>query len=760
MYRKEGRYPMKIKRFLALTVTALMLLTSLTLPGPLSVTREAEALSEVCFDAVSEGPAEKYFYDHGQCGLNLFWEFFSDTGTLTITGSGDMYGDYNDSTNPMPWVDYGFADKIKSIVLPKGLTSIGAFAFSGCTALTGIEIPGKVKIIGEEAFYGCTNLTTVTLSKSVKTIDWYAFSHCDALLRVDYGGKADDKVKMTIKDGNRELLDALWTYKSPNAKPLAIKTQPKDIKADEGKWVTFTVKAVGATSIKWEYLEYGDDPNVEGNWQNAGVTSASCSVLATGDMDGYLYRCKVSNGATTLISSMAKLTVKQVKLAIKTQPKTIKTTEGKAFTLSVKATGASIYKWQYQESYDDPDDNSDWEDICTTSEDYLTLVAHGRNSGRKYRCIVINDRFESVTSKWVTLIVNVTIKKQPKSVTVFEGEAAAFSIDAPGATDYYWEYKVPGYNGWYSLDWYEPSFSLSGLDIYDSGISFRCWAYNETGEKVSSTAKLTVKRAESIIRGQYRALLIGENKYGGGSDLYGCINDMSAMAGMLRGLKKTKFAAKTMPNSNKSAIMTAISTTFAFTDDNSVSVFYYSGHGSSSGAICPVSGGNITFSELAAKLSTIGGRVIVILDSCYSGASIDKAGGGSGDADAALRAYNQAAIDAFSGYYLEPAEKNGELKQPKFIVITAASKSETSWDGSYDGSGLGQGEFTAAVIQAMGCTYPNGAYSGSMPADRNNDGAITLGELYAFVYDTAVYWDGSQHAQYYGDLDEVLFRRK
>ena len=751
---------MKIKRFLALTVTALMLLTSLTLPGPLSVTREAEALSEVRLNAVSDGAAEKYFYDHGQCGLNLFWEFFSDTGTLTITGSGDMYGDYNDSTNPMPWVDYGFADKIKSIVLPKGLTSIGAYAFAGCTALTSVEIPSKVKTIGDNAFDGCSSLTFVTLPKSVKTISWYAFCKCGSLSHVAYDGKADDKVKMTILDGNTNLLNALWTYKKPNTTPLAIKTQPKDVKTDQGKWATFTVKAAGATSISWERLETGRDPNVESNWETCGVNSTSYTELASADHDGYLFRCKVSNGSTTHTSTAAKLTVKPVKLAIKTQPKTIRTTEGKAATFSVKATGAAFYMWQYQEDYDDPDVSSDWTTIGTYSENTFTVTAHGKNSGRRYRCIVYNDQFESVTSKWVTLIVNVTIKKQPKSVTVFEGESAAFSIDAPGATKYYWEIKIPGYGGWYELGCYDFSFSLSGLDVSDSGISFRCWAYNDTGEKVSSTAKLTVKRADSIIRGQYRALLIGENKYGGGNDLYGCINDMSAMAGMLRGLKKTKFATKVMPNSSRSAIMTAISTIAFGTNDDSVTVFYYSGHGSSSGAICPVSGGNISFADLASKLSTIGGRVIVILDSCYSGAAIDKAGGISPETEKAIQAYNQAAIDAFSGYYLGAAEKNGELKQSKFVVITAASKSETSWDGSYDGSGLGQGEFTAALIQAMGCTYPNGAYLGSMPADGNNDGAITLKELFDFVHDTTVYWDGSQHAQYYGNDSEVLFRRK
>ena len=39
----------------------------------------------------------------GQCGDNLYWSFDEDTGTLTITGSGDMWN--YDSYNDTPWTD-------------------------------------------------------------------------------------------------------------------------------------------------------------------------------------------------------------------------------------------------------------------------------------------------------------------------------------------------------------------------------------------------------------------------------------------------------------------------------------------------------------------------------------------------------------------------------------------------------------------------------------------------------------------------------
>ena len=747
---------MKAKKLLTWIVAVLMLLTSFALPG----VREAEAASDVATTTAKDDAEEKYYTDSGMCGPNLHWEYNSDTRALTITGSGEMW-DFDEGCTP--WSQYGFASDIMSVSLPKGLTSIGTYSFYKCSALTYIAIPGKVKTIGENAFECCYSLGSVDLPKSVKLIDWYAFYCCYALTYVNYSGKADDRVKTVIRDGNQDLAYANWTYKKPNTAALAIKTQPKDIKTEEGKDVIFKAKATGATSILWQYLETGDDPNVESNWQTTGVTSDSYAVRATYDHNGYKYRCKVSNGSTTLTSAAATLTVKKVPLKIKTQPKKKITVDAdKKFSINVKAQGASDYLWQYLEASGDPNEDSDWS-LWGFDTDTLTLTATGYMTAWCFRCIVYNSDGESVVSDPCQLFVNVKFKTQPKSVSVLEGESAAFIVDAPGAISYYWEVKVPGDKTWYELGCYDDRFSLPGCSLYYNGWVFRCWAYNETSEKVSSTAKLTVKRADSIIRGKYRALLIGENNYSG-NPLYGCVNDMSAMAGMLRGLK-TKFATKTLPNSNRAAIMTGIANIAFDTDYDSVTVFYYSGHGASSGAICPISGSDITFSELAAKLSTIGGRVIVILDSCYSGDAIDKDGGE--DAAKRLQAYNQAAIDAFSGYYLaedgsatrEKTAKSGELATSKFVVITSSSKTETSHDWSYDNSGLRQGQFTAALIQGMGCTYPNGAYSGHMPADANGDNCITLKEIYEYAHDTACYWHDSQHAQYYGNLDEVLFRR-
>ena len=140
--------------------------------------------------------------DANKCGDNLYWAYTD--GTLTITGTGDMYNyDYMD--NLAPW--NSVSNNIKNIVLPEGLTSIGEWAFylcasvtsisipegvssigvrafCNCSSLTSISIPNSVTSVGERAFYSCYNLASATLSTNLSKIDKYLFGQCRALAAI------------------------------------------------------------------------------------------------------------------------------------------------------------------------------------------------------------------------------------------------------------------------------------------------------------------------------------------------------------------------------------------------------------------------------------------------------------------------------------------------------------------------------------------------------------------------------------------------
>ena len=107
---------------------------------------------------------------NGTCGENLKWELNTTTGALIIEGGGDMNGWPS-------WTEY--ASLIKSVSLPKGLTSIGYAAFYGCTSLTSITIPDGITRIGTSAFADCTSLTSLELPESVLSIGMEgAFYNC------------------------------------------------------------------------------------------------------------------------------------------------------------------------------------------------------------------------------------------------------------------------------------------------------------------------------------------------------------------------------------------------------------------------------------------------------------------------------------------------------------------------------------------------------------------------------------------------------
>ena len=66
------------------------------------------------------------------------------------------------------------------------VTEIGASAFSGCSDLTSVIIPGSVTEIGARAFRNCSGLTSVIIPGSVTSIGKDAFINCTGLVRSAY----------------------------------------------------------------------------------------------------------------------------------------------------------------------------------------------------------------------------------------------------------------------------------------------------------------------------------------------------------------------------------------------------------------------------------------------------------------------------------------------------------------------------------------------------------------------------------------------
>ena len=111
----------------------------------------------------------------GKCGEALTWELAD--GTLTISGTGAM-DDYS-SVDLAPW--YAYAGDITQIVFQSDVTTVGSYAFYGCTALESLELPGTLTGFGSYAFSTCPMLRKVHVAEGVTDLGHCTFYACAQL---------------------------------------------------------------------------------------------------------------------------------------------------------------------------------------------------------------------------------------------------------------------------------------------------------------------------------------------------------------------------------------------------------------------------------------------------------------------------------------------------------------------------------------------------------------------------------------------------
>lgn len=71
------------------------------------------------------------------------------------------------------------------VTIPNSVKEIHRYAFDGCTGLSDISIPNSVTTIGESAFKNCTGFTSISIPNSVTSIGESAFEGCSALVNVN-----------------------------------------------------------------------------------------------------------------------------------------------------------------------------------------------------------------------------------------------------------------------------------------------------------------------------------------------------------------------------------------------------------------------------------------------------------------------------------------------------------------------------------------------------------------------------------------------
>ncbi len=408
-----------------------------------------------------------------------------------------------------------------------------------------------------------------------------------------------------------------------------------------------------------------------------------------------------------------------------------------------------------------------------TSEDESIVAVTGRSKAKAKKAgsvlLVGNDGSKEYKVK---VTVNGILSASTKKVSVDVGDEkkVKFTLNAIG----YLTFKIK--NKKYVSAYWDDTWSGGGYTIYlhlvgkKAGTTYVTVTNSYNNEKIK--IKVTVKKATGSGTAKYRALLIGNSNYSY-NPLPNHKVDVQAMQGLLTRSLTTKYAVTAKYDCSASSILRGIRDTFSGAKSNDVSLFYYGGHGLQySGALCGVDNRFVYPNELRDALLQIPGKVIVILECCHSGSMVANDTSKEDESDASD--FNKAIVNALSGYTIPAVDENGivsndgELRESKFIVLTACEKYEESWNWWYYGSWADRsfGTFTKAMFNGLGCQWSSGVFTGKIPCDKNGDGIASLGECYTYIYNNATKINqemgrnNAQHCMYYGDKNYKLFRLK
>ncbi len=127
----------------------------------------------------SDGGNDANIVDQGDLGSGITWKF-DRGGTLTVSGKGEMTTFFD--SGDAPW--YVHKNEIKKVVLSKGLTNVGNYAFTDLSNVTAATLPEGITDIGKYAFAGCESLTSVDLPESLNRIEKWAFASCVSLTEI------------------------------------------------------------------------------------------------------------------------------------------------------------------------------------------------------------------------------------------------------------------------------------------------------------------------------------------------------------------------------------------------------------------------------------------------------------------------------------------------------------------------------------------------------------------------------------------------
>ena len=344
---------------------------------------------------------------------------------------------------------------------------------------------------------------------------------------------------------------------------------------------------------------------------------------------------------------------------------------------------------------------------------------------------------KATITAWVpgttTVSATCAITVLPAAITRVKLSQSNVTIPAPGSTYQMIATVSPSKASTSELKWKSSNkkvatVSANGLVHFIKSGFVKIAAVAPNGKKV--TCLFTVKAAPPLPT--RRALVIGESRASAkyGTDILPMIpSEVEDMVALFE--SKGIVAQSVCDVSSGETVRSAIVSTFSDAKATDVSYVYLTCHGGIFGSeyrLFIAKDTYVTAAQLRTVLDRIPGKVVLILNSCYSGTVIGKSTQTNQTADF-IRQFIGSGATA----------KANEFANSKYEVLCASSSSELGYGVMTRDS---TGNFVLSnTYSFFGKALLDGAYG---PADANGNGAITLNELHGYVANGVnnlhIYW--------------------
>ncbi|MEY3230805.1 MAG: hypothetical protein RL689_894, partial [Planctomycetota bacterium] len=251
--------------------------------------------------------------------------------------------------------------------------------------------------------------------------------------------------------------------------PPSITSQPVSIDRCEALAASLTVAAGGTPPLTFRWQRNGVDV--------PGATSATLNFAALTATDAGSYACVVTNGCTSVTSSVATVAVK-ARVAFTLQPQSVTVCTGSTATFSVAATGAGPISFQWKRN---------GTNIAGATAAALSFTSVTAAQAGTFTCEVTGACGSLLSAPAVLTVQSPLIwSTQPSSTSAAVGQSITLTAQASGVGSIVYQWRRNGINLQGATS---PSLVFASLMPSDSG-SYVCVATGSCGSVTSNAAEV------------------------------------------------------------------------------------------------------------------------------------------------------------------------------------------------------------------------------------------------------------------------------